>query len=63
MNPKIFMQAEIANAFMKKHKLTVKKFLALDKKHNILQFIEKGYEPFHLMGNKGVLKELENVLR
>jgi hypothetical protein len=61
MSPKVFMQAEIANAFMRKHKLTVKDFLVLDKKHNILQFIEKGYEPFHLMGNKGILKELEFV--
>ena len=58
MNAKIFMQAEIANAFMKKHKLTPKKFLALDKKHNILQFIEKGYEPFHLMGNKGIIVKI-----
>lgn len=61
MNPKVFMQAEIANAYMKKHKLSAKKFLALDKKHNILEFIEKGYEPFHLMGNKGILKELEEL--
>ncbi len=58
MNSKTFMQAEIANAFMKKHKLPIQKFLALDKKHNILEFIEKGYEPFHLMGNKGILNEL-----
>jgi len=63
MNPKIFMQAEIANAFMRKHKLTAKDFLVLDKKRNILQFIEKGYEPFHLMGNKGILIELEKVCR
>jgi hypothetical protein len=56
------MQAEIANVFMKKHKLSAKKFLALDKKYNILEFIEKGYEPFHLMGNKGILKELERYI-
>ena len=62
MNSKIFMQTEIAHAFMKKHKLSVKKFLALDKKHNILKFIEKGYEPFHLMGSKGILKEVEDFL-
>jgi len=61
MNPKVFMQAEIANAFMRKHKLTAKDFLVLDKKRNILQFIEKGYEPFHLMGNKGILIELEKL--
>jgi hypothetical protein len=61
MNPKIFMQAEIANAYMKKYKLTAKEFLALDKERNILHFIEKGYEPFHLMGNKGILKEVEKL--
>jgi len=63
MSPKVFMQAEIANAFIRKHKLTAKDFLVLDKKHNILQFIEKGYEPFHLMGNKGILRELEEACR
>ena len=62
MNSKVFMQAEIANAFMRMHKLSAKKFLALDKKHRILEFIEEGYEPFHLMGNKGILDELNSFV-
>jgi len=62
MNSTLFMQTEIMHAFMKKHKMSVEKFQALDKKHNILEFIEKGYEPFHLMGNKGILKEVEDFI-
>jgi hypothetical protein len=53
------MQAEIANLYMKKHNLTVQEFLELDKKFDLLDFIALSYEPFHLMGNQGILNEIQ----
>jgi hypothetical protein len=34
----------------------------MEKKYKILDFIEEGYEPFHLMGTEGILKEVESLL-
>ncbi|MDR2653089.1 MAG: type V CRISPR-associated protein Cas12a/Cpf1 [Prevotellaceae bacterium] len=44
---------------MKKQNLTVQEFLELDKKFNLLDFITVSYEPFHLMGNQGILNEIQ----
>jgi len=63
MDQILFMQAGIANMYMKKHGLSPKEFLKLDKKYNILNFIHEGYEPFHLMGDKGILIEVENYIK
>ena len=63
MNQVLYMQAGIANMYMKKHKLTPGEFLKLDKKFDILGFIQEGYEPFHLMGDKGILNELEEYVK
>jgi hypothetical protein len=57
------MQAGIANMYMKKYGLSPKEFLKLDKKFDILGFIREGYEPFHLMGDKGILREVEEYVR
>jgi hypothetical protein len=50
LNQVLFLQAEITHLYMKKHKLTPRQFLELDKKYDILGFLETGYEPFHLTG-------------
>ena len=63
MDQVLYMQAGIANMYMKKHKLTPKEFLKLDKKLDILGFIQEAYEPFHLMGDKGILIEVEEYVR
>jgi hypothetical protein len=63
MNQILFMQTGIANMYMKKHKLSPEEFLTLDKKFDILGFIREGYEPFHLMGDKGILSEVEEYVR
>ena len=63
MDQVLYMQAGIANMYMKKHKLSPKEFLKLDKKFDILGFIQEGYEPFHLMGDMGILKEVEEYVR
>ena len=63
MDQVLYMQAGIANMYMKKYSLSPKEFLKLDKKHDILGFIQEGYESFHLMGDKGILIELEEYVR
>ena len=63
MDQILFMQAGIANMYMKKHGLSPREFLKLDKKLDILGFIHEGYESFHLMGDKGILSEVEDYIR
>ena len=63
MDQVLYMQTGIANMYMKKHKLSPKEFLKLDKKFDILGFIQEGYEPFHLMGDKGILNELDEYVK
>jgi hypothetical protein len=48
---------------MQREKLTVQEFLALDKKYDVLGFLEAGYEPFHLMGEQGVLNEVRELVK
>lgn len=62
LDPVLYMQAEIANLYMKTQNLTVQEFLTLDEKYGILDFIEVGYEPFHLMGNQGILDEIQSLI-
>jgi hypothetical protein len=62
LNQVLFLQAEIAHLYMKEHKLTPQQFLELDKKYDILGFLETGYEPFHLTGARGVLAELVSYI-
>ncbi|MDR0999528.1 MAG: DUF3791 domain-containing protein [Clostridiales bacterium] len=63
VNPVLFLQADVAGEYMRKHGLTPQEFVALDKKHNILHFLEIGYEPFHLTGTQGVIEEVEDYIR
>jgi len=62
MNQILYMQAGIANLYMKKRKLSPKEFLRLDKKIDILGFIREGYDVFHLMGDQGILDEIEEYV-
>lgn len=63
MNQILYMQAGIANLFMKKRNLSPKEFLKIDKKIDILGFIREGYDIFHLMGDDGILIEVEEYVR
>ena len=36
--------------------------LLLDKKSDLLGFLEDGYEPFHLMGVEGIMDEVERFI-
>jgi hypothetical protein len=63
MNQILYMQAGIANLYMKKRDLSPDEFLKLDKKIDILGFIREGYGVFHLMGDQGILDEIEEYVR
>jgi hypothetical protein len=41
----------------------IQEFNDLDRKVNILGFIEIGYEPFHLTGEEGILDEVDDYCR
>ena len=60
---KLYLQAEVANEYMRQHNLTPLEFVELDKKYDILHFLEVGYEPFHLTGTQGVIEEVEDYIR
>ena len=62
LDPVLYMQAEIANLFMLKYSLSLDEFLDLDEKYDLLAYIEEGYEPFHLMGNEGILIEIKDYI-
>ena len=62
LDPILSLQVEMANQYMKKYRLTLEEFLDLDEKYDILAFIGEGYEPFHLMGNEGILNEINDYV-
>ena len=62
IDPIIFMQAEIANLFMERRNISPIDFLKLDEEYNILEFIKEGYEIFHLMGDEGILNEINDYI-
>jgi hypothetical protein len=57
------LQTEIAHLYMRRHNLTPAQFLEADEKFGILHFIESGYEPFHVTGSEGVLREVEDYIQ
>jgi hypothetical protein len=59
-DPVLFMQAQIARLFRERHNMSIRDFNELDRKVNILRFIEIGYEPFHLTGEEGILDEVDD---
>jgi L-rhamnose mutarotase len=63
INPVLFLQADVSIEYMRQHNLAPQEFVALDKKHNILHFLEIGYEPFHLTGTQGVVEEVEAYIQ
>jgi len=63
VNQVLFLQIEIANEYMKRYSITLEEFNKLDDKYAILEFIEDGYEPFHLTGNEGILEEIHEYIK
>ena len=63
LDPVIFMQVEIFNLYRSRHNLSIDEFFDLDEKFDLFEFIEEGYEPFHLMGNEGILIEVDEYIK
>ncbi len=63
INQVAYLQAEIAQAYMRQNNLKPSSFAELDRKYGILRFIEIGYEPFHLTGTQGVIDEVDDYIR
>ena len=62
VNQVVYMQFLIAHQYMRKHCLTPEQFLELDKRCDLLGFLEDGYEPFHLTGVDGIMDEVERYV-
>ena len=62
INQVLHLQVEMSNLYMARHNLTPEAFLELDKKYDVLGFIEDGYEMFHLTGSEGVLDEIREYV-
>ena len=62
LNQVAHLQTEIAHAYMREHNIKPAEFIDLDRKYDILYFIEEGYEPFHLTGTQGVIDELNEYI-
>jgi hypothetical protein len=63
INQVAYLQAEVSQAYMRQNNLSPADFLELDRRYNILRFIEIGYEPFHLTGTQGIIEEVEDYIR
>ena len=58
----LYMQIRASNLYRKAHNMTIEEFLELDRKTDLLSFIAKAYEPFHLTGDPGILEEIDDYI-
>ena len=59
----LYMQIRVANLYRKAHELSIDDFLKLDRQTDLLTFVADAYEPFHLMGDLGILEEVDDYVR
>jgi len=62
LNKETYLQIQIANLYIRKHGITPLEFVNLDNECDVLGFLLDGYEPFHLTGEQGVLREVEDYI-
>ena len=62
LNRETYLQVQISNLYIRKHGITPQEFVKLDDECDVLGFLLDGYEPFHLTGEEGVLRELEDYI-
>ena len=62
LNNRLFLQVEITHLYMQRHNLTPEQFLEHDSEYGILDFLEIGYEPYHLTGAEGVVDEIDAIV-
>jgi len=58
-----YLQVIISNMYIRKHKMAARDFVRLDEECEVLGFLRDGYEPFHLTGTQGVLREVEEYIK
>jgi hypothetical protein len=63
IDPIAVMQTQIARLYRQRHNIGIREFLERDRKANILGYIERCYEPFHLTGEQGILNEIDEYCR
>jgi hypothetical protein len=63
IDPVLLMQAQISRLYRQRHNIGIREFNDLDRKINLLGFIEIGYELFHLTGEEGILDEVDDYCR
>ena len=62
LNQETYLQVLISNLYIREHGITPKEFVEIDKECDVLGFLLDGYEPFHLTGTQGVLREVEDFI-
>jgi hypothetical protein len=62
LNPETYLQVQISNLYIREHGITPREFVELDDECDVLGFLLDGYEPFHLTGATGVLREVEEYI-
>ena len=62
LDKETYLQVQISNLYIRNHGITPKDFVKLDDEFDILGFLRDGYEPFHLSGPQGVLREVEEYI-
>ncbi|MDR1396739.1 MAG: hypothetical protein LBJ14_03285 [Desulfarculales bacterium] len=62
LNPETYLQVQISNLYIRKHGITPQEFVKIDEECDVLGFLLDGYEPFHLTGEQGVLREVEDYI-
>jgi hypothetical protein len=62
LDQETYLQVIIANMYIRKHKISAHDFVRIDDECEVLDFLREGYEPFHLTGPLGVLREVEEYI-
>jgi hypothetical protein len=62
LDGKTYLQVLISNLYIREHGITPQEFVRLDDECDVLGFLRDGYEPFHLTGELGVLREVEDYI-
>ncbi|GHV50838.1 hypothetical protein FACS1894216_03740 [Synergistales bacterium] len=62
LDQETYLQVLISNLYIRKHGITPQEFVRIDDKRDVLGFLRDGYEPFHLTGEQGVLREAEDYI-
>jgi hypothetical protein len=62
LNKETYLQVQISNLYIRKHDITPQEFIKIDDECDVLGFLLDGYEPFHLTGEQGVLREVEDYI-